>query len=219
MKGETSLTSMSGGHSGLDSQNRSSSASHFDLVVLAASAGGLKAITAIVSGLSAAFPVPLAIVLHRSKQLPNMLAQVLGHSTALIVRTAEAGERPTPGTIYVAPSDRHLTITHDGTFALMDEQLIHHTYSAADPLFRSAAEVYGNRVVAIVLTGGQDDAAEGARAVGLAGGIVIAQNEATSQVFSMPQATIATGQADTILAIEDIAPALTRLIKRGSLWS
>jgi two-component system chemotaxis response regulator CheB len=74
-------------------------------------------------------------------------------------------------------------------------------------------------VVAVVLTGGADDAAEGARAIGLAGGIVIAQNQATSQVFSMPQATIATGHADTILAIEDIAPALMRLIEKGSLGS
>jgi two-component system, chemotaxis family, protein-glutamate methylesterase/glutaminase len=199
--------------------NMSSSSSHFDLVVLAASAGGLKAITAIVAGLPAAFPVPLAIVLHRSKQLPNMLAQVLGHSTALIVRTAETGDRPTPGTIYLAPSDRHLTITHDGAFALMDEQLIHHTHSAADPLFRSAADVFGNRLVAIVLTGGCDDGAEGARSVGLAGGVVIAQNQATSQVFSMPQATIATGQVDSVLGIEDIGPALTRLVETGSLGS
>jgi two-component system chemotaxis response regulator CheB len=71
--------------------------------------------------------------------------------------------------------------------------------------------------VAIVLTGGAGDGAEGARAVGLAGGIVIAQNEATSQVFSMPQATIATGHADMVLAIEDVGPALLRLSETGSL--
>ena len=214
------MTSLSHGQSGLGDQRTSgSSSTHFDLVVLAASAGGLKALSAIVSGLPAAFPVPLALVLHRSNQLPHMLAEVLGRRTALMVRTAMAGERPTAGTIYVAPSDRHLSITQERVFALTDGERIHHTHSAADPLFLSAAAVYGNRVVAVVLTGGADDAAEGARAIGLAGGIVIAQNQATSQVFSMPQATIATGHADTILAIEDIAPALMRLIEKGSLGS
>jgi two-component system chemotaxis response regulator CheB len=146
-----------------------------------------------------------------------MLAQVLGRRTKLKVRTAKAGETPAAGTIYLAPPDRHLTVTRDRTFELTDGALIHHTHSAADPLFLSAAEVYGSRVVAIVLTGGAGDAAEGARAVGLAGGIVIAQNEATSQVFSMPRATIATGQADTVLGIDEIGPALSRLVETGRL--
>jgi two-component system, chemotaxis family, protein-glutamate methylesterase/glutaminase len=190
---------------------------HFDLIVLAGSAGGLEALTAIVSSLPAGFPVPLAVVLHRSTQLPNMLAQVLGRRTQLKVRTAKAGETPAAGTIYLAPPDRHLIVTPERTFQLTDGALIHHTHSAADPLFLSAAEVYGRRVVAIVLTGGAGDAAEGARAVGLAGGIVIAQNEATSQVFSMPRATIATGQADSVLGIDEIGPALIRLVEIGSL--
>ena len=81
----------------------------------------------------------------------------------------------------------------------------------------SAAEVYRERVIAVVLTGGAGDAAEGARAVGLAGGIVLAQNEATSQVFSMPRATIATGHADAVLALDEIGPALIRLVRTGSL--
>jgi two-component system chemotaxis response regulator CheB len=146
-----------------------------------------------------------------------MLADILGRRTALAVATAVAGAPLRPGTIYVAPPDRHLTVTPERTFALTDGPAIHYTRSAADPLFLSAAAVYSSRVVAIVLTGGADDGAAGARAVGLAGGIVIAQNEATSQVFSMPRATIATGHANTVLAIEEIGPALIRLIEAGSL--
>jgi two-component system, chemotaxis family, protein-glutamate methylesterase/glutaminase len=211
------MTGLSAPKSELGAKRGESPPAHFDLIVLAASAGGLQALTAIVSGLPAEFPVPLAVVLHRTKELPNMLAEVLGRRTALKVRSPKAGEAPAPGTIYVAPPDRHLTVTAERTFQLTEGERIHHTYSAADPLFLSAAQVYGRRVVAIVLTGGDGDAAEGARAVGLAGGVVIAQNKATSQVFSMPQATIATGQAHTILAIEEIGPALMRLIETGHL--
>jgi two-component system chemotaxis response regulator CheB len=189
----------------------------FDLVVLAASAGGLEALITVFSRLSAEFPVPLAVVLHRSMQLPHLLAEILGRRTALTVKVAAAGETPRPGTIYVAPPDRHLSVTPERTFALTAGGRIHHTHSAADPLFLSAAEVYAGRVVAIVLTGGDGDGAAGARAVGLAGGVVIAQNEATSQVFSMPRATIATGHADMVLAIEEIGPTLVLLVGTGNL--
>ncbi|HEX3234429.1 MAG TPA: chemotaxis protein CheB [Gemmatimonadales bacterium] len=185
---------------------------------MAASAGGVDALGTILSGLPAWFPVPVAVVQHRSTHLPNMLAHVLGRYTTLCVKTAEAGEAPQPGTIYLAPPDRHLSITPDGTFGLADDgTLIHHTHSAADPLFLTAAEVHRDRVIAVVLTGGGDDGAEGARSVGLAGGVVLAQDEATSQVFSMPRATIATSHADAVLPLEAIGPALIRLVQTGSL--
>jgi two-component system chemotaxis response regulator CheB len=189
----------------------------FDLIVMAASAGGVDALGTILTGLPARFPVPVAAVLHRSTHLPNMLAHVLGRYTRLCVKTAEAGEAPKPGTIYLAPPDRHLSITSDGTFGLADGTLIHHTHSAADPLFVTAAEVHRDRVIAVVLTGGGDDGAEGARSVGLAGGVVLAQDEATSQVFSMPRAAIATSHADAVLPLEAIGPALIRLVQTGSL--
>jgi two-component system, chemotaxis family, protein-glutamate methylesterase/glutaminase len=189
----------------------------FDLVVIAASAGGVEALTALFSALPSEFPVPLVVVQHRSLRLPHMLAEILGRRTALRVKTATAGETPRPGTVYVNPPGRHLSVTPERRFALTEGARINGTHSAADPLFLSCAEVYGDRVVAIVLTGGLGDGAEGARAVGLAGGIVIAQDAATSQVFSMPQATIATGHADAVLAIGDIGPAMIRLMETGSL--
>src|SRR5204863_6773181 len=139
----------------------------FDLIVVAASAGGVDALGTIFTGLPAQFPVPLAVVQHRSMQFPNMLSKVLNRHSRLRVKTAEAGETPQPGTIYLAPPDRHLSIMADGSFGLAEGALIHHTHSAADPLFRSAAELHRNRVIAVVLTGGLGDAAEGVRAVGL----------------------------------------------------
>lgn len=189
----------------------------FDLIVIAASTGGVKALLTIFADLPADFAVPVAVVLHRSSQTPSLLAEVLGRRTPLAVRNATAGETPRPGTVYLAPPDHHLTVTSERAFALSDGGRINHMRSAADPLFISAAEVYRSRVVAVVLTGGDGDGAAGARAIGLAGGIVIAQDEATSQVFSMPRATIATGHTDVVLAIEQIGPALRRLVRGGSL--
>jgi two-component system, chemotaxis family, protein-glutamate methylesterase/glutaminase len=189
----------------------------FDLVVVAASAGGVNALLTLFAGLPASFSVPVAVVLHRSVQTPSMLSEVLDRRTPLAVRDALPGEAPQPGNVYIAPPGRHLLVSPERTFAFGEEARIKHLLSAADPLFISAAEVYHERVIAIVLTGGDGDGAEGARAVGLAGGIVIAQNEATSLVFSMPRATIATGHADTVLAIEDIGPALLRITETGRL--
>jgi two-component system chemotaxis response regulator CheB len=184
-----------------------------ELIVLAASAGGLDALSAVFAPLPADFPVPLVAVLHRTAHGPSMLADVLNRRTSLRVKAAEAGELLLPGAAYLAPPGHHLTVTTHRRFALHEGPLVQHTRPAADPLFLSAAAVYGAHVIAVVLTGGLHDAAEGARAIGQAGGVVLAQDEATSQSFSMPEATIATGEVDAILAIEDIAPTLVRLIR------
>jgi two-component system chemotaxis response regulator CheB len=189
----------------------------FDLVVVAASSGGLEALLAIFSGLPAEFPIPIAVVLHRSLQVPEILATLLGSHTRLRVKTAAPGETPHAGTIYVAPPHRHLVLAQDRTFAFQHVHLVHHTQSAADPLFLSAASVLGDRVVAVVLSGGDVDGAAGASAIGVAGGVVLAQNQATAKSFSMPAATIATGHVDAVLPPGGIATALVSLALTGGL--
>jgi two-component system, chemotaxis family, protein-glutamate methylesterase/glutaminase len=189
----------------------------FDLIVVAASLGGLEALVAIFSRLPADYPLPIAVVLHRSLQVPEMLATVLSTRTPLRVKTAVPGEGPLAGTIYVAPPDRHLVLTKNRTFALTNGHLVHHTRSAADPLFLSAASVYCDRVVAVVLSGGDVDGAAGADAVGVAGGVVLAQDQATSRSFSMPAAAIATGHVDAVLTPGGIATALISLASTGAL--
>ena len=191
----------------------------FDLVVVAASAGGFEALLAIFSRLPAEFSIPIAVVLHRSHQAPEMLATLLAGHTSLRVKTAVPGETPQAGTIYVAPPDRHLVLAENRTFAFQHEHYVHHTQSAADPLFLSAASVYSSRVVAVVLSGGDVDGAAGASAIGVAGGVVLAQNQATSKSFSMPAATIATGHVDAVLPPGGIATALMSLALTGGLES
>jgi two-component system chemotaxis response regulator CheB len=183
-----------------------------ELVAFAASAGGLAAISEILSGLPADFPVALVVVQHRGTSHPEMLAHILARTTpALRVKTAEHGERLDPGTVYVSPPDSHLTILPDKTVHLHDGTRIKFVRSSANPLLESAAQSLEGRVVAVVLTGGGSDATDGVQAVKQRGGVVIAQDPTDAQVSGMPASAIASGAVDYVLRLEDIAPKLVQL--------
>lgn len=187
----------------------------YDLVVIAASAGGGQAIGEVLSALPTDFPIPIAVVLHRSPKAPSVLAKVLGRRTALTVKETEESETMRPGTIYLAPPDRHLNV-HDDTFTLTDGRKIRYVLSSANPLFESAAEMLGARVIAVVLTGGGRDATDGVQAIRAHGGTVLAQDQATSASFGMPRSAIETGCVDRVLPLEAIGPALVDLVQSRS---
>jgi two-component system chemotaxis response regulator CheB len=187
----------------------------FTIVVLAASAGGLDAITSVIERLPATFPIPVAVVLHRSGQLPNMLPDILSRRTGLRVRLVKAGEKVEAGVVYIAAPTLHLTIDAGRRFVCTDGAMVNYVHSSADPLLRSAAEVYRDGAIAVVLSGSGRDGAEGARAVALAGGHVLVQDQATSQAFGMPGAAISTGEVDAVLPVDQIGPELVRLASIG----
>jgi two-component system, chemotaxis family, protein-glutamate methylesterase/glutaminase len=187
----------------------------YELVTIAASAGGIQALWQVLSSLPVDFPLPIAIVQHRTARAPDRLASVLGRKTRLHVARAVEGEPLSAGRVYLAPPDAHLTVRPDKRFGFMDGRKIHHVRSSADPLMASAAASLGPHVLAVVLTGGDADASEGVKAVKAAGGTVIAQDEASSQCFGMPGAAIRTGAVDFILPLTEIGPMLVRL----SGWS
>jgi chemotaxis response regulator CheB len=132
----------------------------YKIVVLAASAGGVQALGKILSTLPADFPAPIAVVQHRSAQLPNLLSHVLGRKTALKVKNAEQDEPMRAGTVYLAPPDQHLIVTRSCRLGLTDGRKIRHLRSSANPLFSLAAEVFKDQVIAAVLTGGDADATD-----------------------------------------------------------
>jgi two-component system chemotaxis response regulator CheB len=184
----------------------------YDAVVIAASRGGIEAVSRVLCALPAELPAAIFIVLHRSMELPNYQAQVLGKGVALPVRIAHDGERIHPSTVYLAPPHLHLVIRSDRHLALRDGRKVRYLHSAADPLFQTAAEVFGPRVVAVVLTGGDRDGTDGALSVKRHKGTVFAQDAATSEDFSMPRSAIRAGCVDRILPIEDIGPALVQWV-------
>ena len=185
----------------------------YAIVVIAASAGGVQALQKLLSALPHDFPLPIAVVQHRSSQAPNLLARVLGRHTPLTVKLEELGETMSAGTVYLASPHRHLVVRPGGTLALVDGHKIRHVLSSANPLFASAAEVFHGGVIAVVLTGGDSDATDGVQSVTQSGGMVIAQDEASCALFGMPRAAIASGAVHAVLPLGEIARELRRLAK------
>lgn len=183
-----------------------------EIVALLASAGGLKAISAVLSGLPPGFPVPIVVVQHLSPRQPSLMADILSRRISLAVTQAEDGEPLCPAHVYLAPPDRHLLVTRQRTISLSSTEKVHHVRPSGDVLFESVAACYGMGAVAVILTGGDGDGATGLLAVKEAGGVTIAQDEASSESFSMPRAAIATGGVDHILTLEAIAPMLMSLV-------
>jgi len=186
-----------------------------DLVVMAASAGGLAALSAVLGSLPADFPAAVLIVQHLDPHYKSLLGDILGRRTALTVSMATEGAAVSPGHVIVAPPDRHLLVESDGTVTLTTTELVHFVRPSADRLFESAAASYGNRVIGVVLTGTGSDGNTGVRAVKQAGGTVIAQDEQTSQFFGMPGTAIGTGAVDQVLPLQEIAEALVALVGAG----
>lgn len=184
----------------------------YDIVGIAASAGGITALSALLSRLPVGFGVPVLIVQHLDPRHRSLLAQVLGRRTALPVAQARNDQRLRPGRVYVAPPDRHLLVNSDGTVSLTQSELVHFTRPSADLLFESMAAAYGSRAIAVVLTGTGLDGAMGVRAIKKRGGTVIVQDETTSEFFGMPSAAISTGMVDFVLGLDEIVTALETLV-------
>lgn len=180
------------------------------IVALLASAGGLKAISAVLAALPRDFPVPIVVVQHLSPRQPSLMADILSRRISIPITQALDGEALCPGHVYLAPPDRHLLVTRHQTISLSLSEKVHHVRPSGDVLFESVAACYGPGAVAVILTGG--DGATGLLAVREAGGLTIAQDEASSESFSMPRAAIATGGVDHILTLEAIAPMLLSLV-------
>jgi two-component system chemotaxis response regulator CheB len=186
----------------------------FDIVAVAASAGGLTALTRVLGALPADFPASIVVVQHLDPRHRSLMADILSRHTRIAVKEAVAGEFVRPGVVYIAPPDRHLLVNPDGSLGLTQSELVHFVRPSADLLFESVAASFRERAIAVVLTGSGSDGAMGAKAVKEMGGTVIAQDEATSEFFAMPSAAIRTGAVDFVLPLDEIATALMTLVGR-----
>jgi two-component system chemotaxis response regulator CheB len=187
----------------------------FDVVAIAASAGGLRALSEVLSGLPAGFPAAIVVVQHLDPRHRSLIAEILGRRTPLKVKQAQEADRLEPGTIFIAAPDRHLLVNADGTLSLTQSELVHFLRPSGDLLFESVAAGFKERAIAVVLTGTGADGSMGVRALKKTGGTVIAQNEETSEFFGMPGAAIETRSVDFILPLSEIAPALVSLVMEG----
>jgi two-component system chemotaxis response regulator CheB len=177
---------------------------------MAASAGGITALTAVLETLPAQFPLPIAVVQHIDPHHVSLVADILARRTELRVKQAEAREPLLGGVVYIAPPNQHLLIGGGLSVRLTDTERVHFVRPSADELFESAAKSR-RPIIGVVLTGTGMDGARGAAAIRLAGGLVIAQDAASSAFFGMPQAAIAAGAVDQVLPLDAIGPALIAL--------
>lgn len=185
------------------------------MIGVGASAGGLDALINIVRALPADLPAAICMVLHVPATGRSLLAGILGRYTDLDVRVPKDGEMLQPGRVYVAPPDRHLTVS-GGRVELGRGPKENGVRPAVDPMLRSLAASYGSGAVAVILSGALGDGSLGATAVKQAGGIVIVQDPDDATVPSMPESAIrAVGDVDALLTAPEIGPALERLTAGG----
>jgi two-component system, chemotaxis family, protein-glutamate methylesterase/glutaminase len=192
---------------------RPDTAPAIEVVAVASSAGGLAALTSLLSGLPASFPVPVLLVQHLDPRHRSLLADMLGRCTELPVKMAEGGDCLTAGSVFIAPPNYHLLVDPGRTLSLTQSELIHFLRPSADILFESVARNFPGRAIAVVLSGTGSDGAKGVKAIKSTGGTVIAQDQDTSEFFGMPSAAIATGSVDFVLPLALIAPALVGLVQ------
>jgi len=180
------------------------------LIVIGTSLGGLQALTTLLAGLPPSFATPIAIVQHRTKESSDGLRQWLQKACQLLVGDVEDKESMQPGRVYLAPADYHLLVEADG-FALSTEAPVWHARPAIDVLFETAASVYHERLIGVILTGSSQDGAEGLAAIKQRGGITIVQDPATAESPVMPEAARRATTIDALLPLEAIAPLLIQL--------
>ena len=148
----------------------------YEIVALAASAGGLKALTDVLAALPAEFPAALVVVQHLDPRHRSLMAEILGKRTKLQVKEAREADKLQPGQALVAPPNRHLLVNPDGTVSLSQSELVHFVRPSADLLFESTAASYRDRAIAVVLSGSGRDGSMGVRAIKKMGGTVIVQD-------------------------------------------
>jgi len=184
-------------------------------LLIGSSTGGPQALTALLEKLPEAIDrAPVLITQHMPPTFTAVLAEHLSRASGRGSHEAEHGEPVLPGGIYLAPGARHMRVVRDGDsvkIALGDDPPVNFCKPAVDPLFSSAADVWGPALLALVLTGMGNDGTRGAADIVAAGGSVIAQDEATSVVWGMPRSVAQAGLCSAVLPLNQIAPKILRL--------
>ncbi|RPI23102.1 MAG: chemotaxis protein CheB [Chloroflexota bacterium] len=187
------------------------------VIAIASSAGGLRALGKLLVSLPEDLPAALLIVQHLDPSYPSMLVHLLSQQTALKVLQAVDGQLMQAGVAYIAPPNYHLFVNPGCLIGLSQAEKVHFLRPSADILFESVAQQHGKRAIAVILTGTGSDGSKGAIAIHNHGGVVIAQDKATSEFFGMPGSAAETGIVNYTLPLQEIGPALIALVNRGTL--
>lgn len=195
---------------------RAAAADRADIVVLGISTGGPQALRQVIPRLPANFPVPVAVVLHMPIGYTEMYAERLDSLSALNVVEAKDGDLIQAGTMFLAPAGRHLAVRRgvDGTVRahldLRPSDTLHRP--SVDVLFRSAADVYGSRVLGVIMTGMGSDGLLGSTEIKAKGGRVVTEAESSCVVYGMPRTVVESGLSDRVVTLDEMAQAIMDMI-------
>ena len=184
----------------------------FPVVVLAASTGGPATVMRLVPGFTKDFPAAVLLVQHMPASFTSQFAVQLAEFTNLRVKDAEQNEALQPGCLYVCPGSHHLRISPAGRIQLDDSGRLGGYLPRIDVTMETVAAYAGAMSIGAVLTGMGNDGAKGVQAIKAAGGLVLAQDEATSVIFGMPAEAIKTGAVDYVLGLDEIYPAIEKRV-------
>jgi two-component system chemotaxis response regulator CheB len=182
----------------------------FQIVVVGTSMGGLQALETVLQGLPATFPLPVAVVQHRSARSGGGLTVILQRYSQLRVQEPNDKQEIRVGHVYIAPPDYHLLV-EPGTLALSTEGPVRHARPSIDVLFETASDAYGAGVIGVVLTGASADGSRGATLIQERGGFIVVQEPESAESALMPRSAIAATHSDCILPLAEIAPFLVSL--------
>jgi two-component system chemotaxis response regulator CheB len=186
-------------------------AGRVDAVVIGASAGGIEALLLLLPALPAGLRAPVFIVQHLPRDRASLLVEIFAPRCAVPLQEAQDKQPVEAGNVYFAPPDYHLLLDAGPRLALSVDAPVHYSRPAIDVLFQSAADLYGPRLLGLVLTGGNQDGAEGLASVRAAGGLAAVQDPADAQMPLMPECALATGPADFVLPLRQLASLLGTL--------
>ncbi|HEU4834778.1 MAG TPA: chemotaxis response regulator protein-glutamate methylesterase [Pyrinomonadaceae bacterium] len=187
-----------------------------DIVVLGISTGGPQALKRLIPQLPADFPVPVVMVMHMPVGYTEMYAAKLNEQSQLEVREAAAGDEIKPGRVFLAPAGRHLSFKRDANGKVvthLDAKPFNSLHRpSVDVLFQSAAEVYGKRVLGVVMTGMGSDGKQGAAWIKSQGGLIFTEAESSCVVYGMPSVVVEAGMSDKSVALEGMARAIREVV-------
>ncbi|OVZ54372.1 chemotaxis protein CheB [Pigmentiphaga sp. NML080357] len=182
-----------------------------EAIAIGASAGGIEALGELLPALPAGLPAAIAVVLHIAPSQRSMLADIFADRCALPVLEASDKQPIEPGHVYFAPPDYHLLVESDRTWSLTQDEAVNFSRPSIDVLFDTAADVYGEALLGIVLSGYNNDGSAGVHAIRRAGGVNWAQDPDTAFAPDMPRSAIATGAVDAVLPLARMAAAMAAL--------
>ena len=179
------------------------------LLAIGGSAGSLHLTLAILAAIGDEYPMPVLVILHRNGGFESSLEEVFSTRTGMLIKEVEEKESPRAGTVYLCPADYHVLFERDGSMSLDYSERVHFSRPSIDVTFRSAADVFGTGLVAVLLSGGNADGAEGLEEVAKCGGVTVVQDPGTAEVPYMPQQAISRMTPGFVLPAEQI-PAFLR---------